>query len=153
MRDKHGEGMSARPVIKKIIDALPLYVLYKPMGVPMENLEIENLTLEEIEALKLKDVHDLDQMDAAKKMGISRSTFQRLLNSARKKLIGSILEGEAIKFEGGNYIPSENVIKSKCLKGSYHFFLKKEDLEGSEHEYRLSKILCSKCGNRLIDFK
>jgi uncharacterized protein len=97
MRDKHGEGMSARPVIKKIIDELPLYVLYKPMGVPMENLEIENLTLEEIEALKLKDVHDLDQVSAAKKMGISRSTFQRLLNSARKKLISSILEGKAHK--------------------------------------------------------
>ncbi len=145
--------MSARPVIKKIIDNLPLYVLYKPMGVPMENLDIENLTIEEIEALKLKDVQDLDQVSAARKMGISRSTFQRLLLSARKKMVSSILEGKALKFEGGNYIPNENVIKSKCLKGNYHFFLKKEDLEGSEHEYKLSKILCSKCGKRLIDFK
>jgi uncharacterized protein len=153
MRDCNGKRMSARPFIKKIIDSIPLYVLYKPMGIPMENLEIEQLSIEEVEALKLKDSHGLSQASAAKKMGISRSTFQRLLNSARKKMIDSILEGKALKFEGGNYIPEKDMIRSKCVKGNYHFFLKKEDLAGTEQDYRLSKIKCGKCGKRLIDFK
>ncbi|MDZ7838047.1 MAG: DUF134 domain-containing protein [Actinomycetota bacterium] len=51
-------------------------MLYKPMGVDEENLETESLTLEEVEALKLKDGQELKQVEAAKQMGISRSTFQ-----------------------------------------------------------------------------
>jgi len=143
--------MSARPRIKKIVDSLPLYVLYKPMGVEEENLETESLTLEEVEALKLKDGQELKQVEAAKQMGISRSTFQRLLHSARKKVVNSLLEGKAIKFEGGNYIANENIISSKCTKGNYHFFIKKGDLKGQQ--YKLSKIKCPKCGKKLVDFK
>jgi len=143
--------MSARPRIKKIVDKLPLYVLYKPVGVSEDNIETENLTIEEMEALKLKDGQDFKQTEAAKQMGVSRSTFQRLLRSARKKLVISILEGKAIKFEGGNYIANENIISSKCTKGNYHFFVKRSDLKGQE--YKLSKIKCPKCGKKLVDFK
>ncbi|MGM0365337.1 MAG: DUF134 domain-containing protein [Actinomycetota bacterium] len=143
--------MSARPRIKKIVDKLPLYVLYKPMGASEENIETESLTIEEMEALKLKDGQDLKQTEGAKLMGVSRSTFQRLLQSARKKLATSITEGKAIKFEGGNYIANENIVSSKCTKGNYHFFVKKSDLRGQE--YKLSKIKCPKCGKRLVNFK
>ncbi|MDD3777083.1 MAG: DUF134 domain-containing protein [Actinomycetota bacterium] len=143
--------MTARPRIKKIVDMLPLYVLYKPMGVAEQNLETESLTLEEMEALKLKDGQDLKQEEAAKQMGISRSTFQRLLHAARKKIINAILEGKAIRFEGGNYIANENIISSKCVKGNYHFFIKKDELK--DQQYKISKIKCPKCGKRLVDFK
>lgn len=143
--------MSARPKINKLVDSLPLYVLYKPAGVSKNRLESKNLAVEEIEALKLKDVKDLDQSEAAKKMGVSRSTFQRLIKAARKKLVSAILEGKAIKFEGGNYIANENIVKSKCSKsGSYHFLVKKDEIEGQE--YKISSIKCPKCGERLIDF-
>ncbi|MGM0367353.1 MAG: DUF134 domain-containing protein [Actinomycetota bacterium] len=144
--------MSARPKINKIVNELPLYVLYKPSGVAEENIEVESLTIEEIEALKLKDKQGLDQTEAAKKMGISRSTFQRLLKSARKKLVSSILDGKAIKFEGGNYIPNANIVRTKCGKGYYHFFVKKGDIKDAD-EVKLSKIKCPKCGKRLVDFK
>jgi len=143
--------MSARPKINKLVNSLPLYVLYKPAGVSKDRLETKSLALEEIEALKLKEVEDLDQSEAAKKMGVSRSTFQRLIKSARKKLISAILEGKAIKFEGGNYIANENIVKSKCPEsGSYHFLVKKDEIEGQE--YKVSSIKCPKCGKRLIDF-
>ena len=144
--------MSARPVIDKIVNTIPLYVYYKPHGVPLDRLGEETLNLEEIEALNLKDNHDLDQKTAAEKMGISRSTFQRLLKSARKKLITSLIEGKVIRFEGGNYIQDQEIKKTKCLKGIYHFRIKANDVEGSEQEHKISKIKCPECGKRLIDF-
>ena len=151
MRYQHGKRVSARPKINKLVNSMPLYVLYKPSGVSKDSMETKSLAVEEMEALKLKDVEDLDQSEAAKEMGVSRSTFQRLVKSARKKLISAIFEGKAIKFEGGNYIANENIVKSKCSKGgSYHFLIKKGEVEGQE--YKISNIKCPKCGKRLIDF-
>ncbi|GAG56626.1 unnamed protein product, partial [marine sediment metagenome] len=137
----------------KIVNTIPLFVYYKPHGVSLEKLDELILTLEEIETLNLKDRLGLDQKDAAKKMGISRSTFQRILKSARKKVITAIIEGKAIKFEGGNYIPDKDIIKTRCLKGTYHYRIKREDLKEEKQEYRLSKIRCTECGKRLVMFK
>ena len=145
--------MSARPVLDKIVNTIPLFVYYKPYGVSLEKLDELILTLEEIETLNLKDRQDLDQKDAARKMGISRSTFQRILKSARKKVITAIIEGKALKFEGGNYIPDKDIIKTRCLKGTYHYRIKREDLKEKNQEYKLSKIKCPECGKRLITFK
>jgi len=138
--------MTARPILDKIVNTVPLFVYYKPQGVPITKLDELNLTLEEIEASNLKDRKGLNQTEAARKMGISRSTFQR-------KIITAIVEGKAIKLEGGNYIPDKDIIKKKCLKGTYHYLVKREDLNHSNQEYKLSKIKCSKCGKRLITFK
>ena len=129
--------MSARPVIDKIVKTVPLYVYYKPHGVSLKNL---------------KDHQDLDQKTAAEKMGISRSTFQRLLKSARKKMIRAIIEGKAIKFEGGNYIQDEEINRTKCLRGIYHFRIKKNDIDEKNQEHKISNIKCPECGKRLIDF-
>ena len=138
--------------IDKIVNTVPLYVYYKPHGVLLEKLKEETLNLEEIEALNLKDNQYPDQKTAAEKMGISRSTFQRLLKSARKKIIRAIIEGKAIKFEGGNYIQDEEIKKTKCLKGVYHFRIKKNDIKEKDQEYKISNIKCPECGKRLIDF-
>jgi predicted DNA-binding protein (UPF0251 family) len=145
--------MVARPVLDKIVNTVPLFVYYKPLGIPLNKLEEIVLTLEEIEALNLKDRKGLDQKDAAKEMGISRSTFQRLLKSARKKVITALVEGKALKFEGGNFIQNKDIIKTRCLKGTYHYLIKKEDLKEEAQEYKLSKIKCPECGRRLITFK
>ena len=145
--------MSARPILDKIVNTIPLFVYYKPHGVSLDKLDELILTLEEIEALNLKDRQDLDQKDAAREMGISRSTFQRILKSARKKVITAIIEGKAIKFEGGNYIPDKDIIKTRCLKGNYHYHIKREDLKEKNQEYKLSKIKCPECGKRLVTFK
>lgn len=143
--------MAARPKVKKIVSAIPIYAYFKPQGIPMTKLDLVKLDVEELEALKLKDSENLDQKNAAQRMGISRSTFQRLLASARKKVANSILEGKALRVEGGNYIPGEDVIESRCLKGAYHFFVKKGQLS-PEKEYKLSKVSCPECGERLVKF-
>jgi predicted DNA-binding protein (UPF0251 family)/predicted Fe-Mo cluster-binding NifX family protein len=58
-----------------------------------------NLLHEEIEAIYLMDVMNLYQEDAAKKMGVSRPTFTRILKSARNKLANAIVSGYKIVFE------------------------------------------------------
>lgn len=63
----------------------------------MRLLEEVEITVEEAEALRLKNIRGLDQAEAAKKMNTSQSTFQRILSSAYKKTSAAIIEGKAIK--------------------------------------------------------
>ncbi len=86
-----------RPRRCKRIGANPNVSFYKPQGVSLKNLKVMELTLEEWEALRLKNVKELNQTEAAKKMGTSQSTFQRILSSAQKKLSKAIIQGMAIK--------------------------------------------------------
>jgi len=86
-----------RPRLCRRIRFNPKISYYKPQGVPMQFLEVVELTTEEVEALRLKNIRDLDQIDAAKKMNTSQSTFQRILSSAYKKISKAIIEGKAIK--------------------------------------------------------
>ncbi len=69
----------------------------------MRQLEEVCLCLEELEALRLKDIEGLDQNACAERMNLSQSTFQRILSGARIKLTRAIVEGKAIRIEGGNY--------------------------------------------------
>jgi len=55
------------------------------------------LEYDEVEALRLKNIEGLDQTSSAERMGISQSTFQRILDSANKKISIAIIEGHAIK--------------------------------------------------------
>ncbi len=79
----------------------PETTYFKPRGIPLKSLEEVTLSFEEGEALKLKDVENLNQEDCATKMNISQPTFFRVLNSARKKIADAIVNGKAIKIEGG----------------------------------------------------
>lgn len=72
---------------------------YKPQGVPMSRLDIIELSLEEIESLRLKNVLGLEQTECAKKMNTSQSTFQRILSSANYKISYALIKGMAIMIE------------------------------------------------------
>jgi len=65
----------------------------------MRFLEVIELTTEEIEALRLKNIEGLDQIQAAKKMNTSQSTLQRILHSAYKKVSNALINGKAIKIK------------------------------------------------------
>jgi predicted DNA-binding protein (UPF0251 family) len=69
-------------------------------------LEDVHLTVDEVEALRLKEIEELDQETGAEKMEISRPTFQRILASARKKTADAVLNGKAIRIEGGIFAMS-----------------------------------------------
>lgn len=92
-----------RPKKCRRISFLPGVSYFKPAGIPLRCLEEVRLTLEEAEAIRLKDIEDLDQVVCAERMNISRPTFQRVLDSARKKIAEALLNGKAIRIEGGNF--------------------------------------------------
>ncbi len=63
----------------------------------MRHLEVIELSIEEAEAIRLKNMKDLEQIECAKLMNTSQSTFQRILSSAYKKITKAIIQGKAIK--------------------------------------------------------
>lgn len=72
-------------------------VYFKPRGIPMNYLEEISLEPDEFEAIRLRDLEGLYQEAAAKRMGISRQTFGRILESAHKKVAEALVNGKAIK--------------------------------------------------------
>ncbi len=85
------------------IGMLPPMEGYKPFGVPMRELDSVVLLFEEYEAIRLADYENLTQEEAAEKMNISRPTFTRLYEKARKTIARAFVEGKAIIIHGGTY--------------------------------------------------
>ena len=92
-----------RPPKCRRVAFMPGVTFFKPAGIPLKVLEEAQLSVEEAEALRLKDLEGMEQEPAAEKMNISRPTFQRILVSARRKVADAILNGKAIRITGGNY--------------------------------------------------
>lgn len=69
----------------------------------MSSLEEITLTVDEFEALRLADLEALSHEQAAKKMKISRATFGRVIEKARRTVVDALVNGKAILIEGGNY--------------------------------------------------
>lgn len=90
-----------RPKNCRRIAALPSCSLFKPAGVPGRTLKKIELTVDEYEAVRLADYEGLYHQQAAQKMGISRQTFGRIVESGRKKVAKALVEGLALKIEGG----------------------------------------------------
>jgi predicted DNA-binding protein (UPF0251 family) len=61
------------------------------------------LSIEEVESVRLSDYLEMEQDRAAESMNISRGTFQRIVNSARKKTADALVHGKTIRIDGGNY--------------------------------------------------
>jgi predicted DNA-binding protein (UPF0251 family) len=93
----------ARPYKCRRVAFMPGVTYFKPAGIPLRDLEEIRLSVEEAEALRLKELERLEQEQGAEKMNISRQTFQRILASARQKVVDALLNGKAIRIEGGNF--------------------------------------------------
>lgn len=78
------------------IEGLPGSTFFKPAGIPLKQLEIITLELDEFEALRLADFEKAYQEEAAKLMKISRQTFGRIVAAARFKVADAIVNGKAI---------------------------------------------------------
>ena len=82
---------------------IPRANYFKPAGIPKVELEEINLKIEEAEALRLKDLLRYDQVKCAEEMGVSRTTFQRILVEARYKVADAIINSRAVLLDGGNF--------------------------------------------------
>ena len=80
----------------------------------MKALEEIALTLDELEALRLKDLLGLEQIECAARMDIAQSTLQRILVRARKKIVQALVEGKALRIEGGHYNLDQRFFCGHC---------------------------------------
>jgi uncharacterized protein len=76
------------------------------------------LSIEEVEALRLSDYLEMEQDSAADSMSVSRGTFQRIINSARKKTADALVHGKTIRIDGGNYKLSQGKMCCRRRNGS-----------------------------------
>jgi predicted DNA-binding protein (UPF0251 family) len=76
---------------------------FKPRGIPLSVLEEVVLAVDEFEAIRLADLEGLYQEQAAKKMNVSRQTFGRIIESAHKKVAEALVQGKALRIEGGEF--------------------------------------------------
>ena len=83
------------------IAGLPAFTVLKPAGVPGRSLPEVVMEVDEFEALRLSDYDGLYQATAAERMGVSRATFGRILETARKKMARTLIEGCMLRIEGG----------------------------------------------------
>ena len=110
---------------------------FKPRGVPMTALEEVALSVDELEALRLADLQGLYHDGAAARMGVSRATFGRIVETARRKVAEALVLGKALKIGGG-------VV---AWAGMRHF-----KCEGCHHEWSLDlgaarPDACPSCGS------
>jgi len=90
-----------RPKKTRWIKCMPGERCFKPLCKPLNKLKGVCLTLDEFEAVRLACLEGLKQVDAAKKMKISRPTFSRIETSAHKKIADALVNIKTIKIEGG----------------------------------------------------
>ncbi len=128
----------ARPTKWRRIDKLPLVLRFHPSGSDQSSEE-NVLKLEELEAIRLKDLEGLEQEACAKQMEVSRPTFQRILLSAREKVTDSLVHGKAIRIDGGHY--TRSICPVRCLDCGKEW---SESLERIEQDANLASR-CPKC--------
>jgi len=97
------------------VSFVPPVNYFKPSGLPLAGLQEVRLLVEEAESIRLKDLEGLEQEECAHKMNISRSTFSRILDSARRNIADALLNGKAIRIEGGNFEMAKRSFR--CISG------------------------------------
>ena len=129
-----------RPVKLRQVSCAPWATFFKPAGVPMNTLQGVTLTLEEVEAIRLKDMGDLHQEECAGQMGVSRATFHQILKSAHAKLADAIVNGKAIRVEGGAVAFPGG--RFRCRNDGHEWVLPPGPLPGS------TSVACPTCQSR-----
>ena len=132
----------SRPRKCRKVTFLPPVNYFKPTGIPMRLLDDVILSVEEAEAIRLKDLEGLDQEQGAARMNVSRPTFQRVLASGRQKVADALLNGKAIKIEGGSFEMASN--RFRCLNDHEWEVPFKVMMSGSPH-------LCPTCNSSDIE--
>jgi len=100
-----------RPKKKRCVHLPPIYNAFKPVGFRRDEIQELAIELDEFEAIRLADYLGMDHNEAAEEMEISRSTFTRLIEQARKKVAQMLVEGRYLYVEGGDIHFRENVIR------------------------------------------
>lgn len=98
-----------RPCCVRRIGFVPGATYFKPAGIPLSGLEEVVVSLDELEALRLADLEGLYQEQAAEQMKISRPTFSRVVQAARRKVADALINSKALRLEGGPILHDTNI--------------------------------------------
>jgi uncharacterized protein len=134
----------ARPVKWRRIENVPVVQFFVPSDTASATIPENVLKLEELEAVRLKDLEGFEQEECAERMEVSRPTFQRILLSAREKIADSLVHGKTIHVEGGNF--TRNICAVCCLDCGHEWmesYEKFEDIRNGDYE-------CPTCGSTHI---
>ncbi len=123
----------ARPLKKRKIGCNPSSYYFKPRGISLSDLDEIELAHDELEAIRLADLNDLFQEDAAAKMLVSRATFGRIIVRAHQKIADAIINGKAIRISDN--LPQSIKEKSKHICSNC----------GSRSEFGFRKNKCKNC--------
>lgn len=129
-----------RPRKHRRLRGNPQPAIFKPVGIPLEAVDCVTLLYEELEALRLADLEGWYQEDAAVQMGVSRSTFQRIVAEARRKVVQVLVSGAALQIEGGTFRVS---IRWHCSDCGHDWDI----VHGSGHGMSST---CPACGSQAI---
>jgi len=119
---------------------------FMPEGCP--KIEAVSITLEELETVRLVDLLDLDQEDAAFYMGISRKAFWNDLMNARKKIATALVYGMGLRIEGGSY-----VLRGGNGSKDMEEQTRQHDIEIMEQELALTRSRVERLGYKLAGLK
>lgn len=119
------------------VDFLPQTDSFMPEGKDGEQSEYV-LKIEELEAMRLKDIEELSQEMCADKMNVSRQTFQKILDTARKKVTLALINGAGIRIGGGSFVTKK--CKILCTDCGYTY----------EPSFEDDKVGCPQCGSHKI---
>lgn len=103
--------------LRRRISYRPRITRFTPIVPLGSSIEEVILTLDELEALRLKDLQGLDQDKAAEQMKISQPTFHRLILSARKKTADALVNNKQIRIQGGAYQMVEESMPPRAGRG------------------------------------
>lgn len=134
----------ARPTKWRKIEHVPAVQFFVPSVTNLQGAQENTLKLEELEAIRLKDLEGLEQEECAEKMEVSRPTFQRILISARVKIADSLVYGKAIHMEGGNF--TRNICPVKCLDCGKEWPESFENMKAIQN----GAYACPSCGSKRI---
>jgi len=134
----------ARPTKWRKIENIPLIPYFIPSETNIAEVPVNILKLEELEAIRLKDLEGLEQGECAEKMEISRPTFQRILISAREKIADSLVNGKIIHIEGGNF--TQNICPVRCSNCGKEWIESYENMESIKSE----DYSCPACGSAKV---
>lgn len=118
-----------RPKNNRIVHEPPIFTDFKPVGLKGVSKGQVMMNLDEFEAMRLADNIGLSHEEASEEMEISRPTFTRLIEKARRKIADFIINGKALSIEGGNIHFRNNIIMCQSCR---HMFKTKFNVEITE---------------------
>jgi predicted DNA-binding protein (UPF0251 family) len=130
----------ARPKSERFVHTPPLFNAFKPIGISGRNLETLEMSLDEYEALRLADFEGMNQDEASEEMEISRSTFARLIEAARKKSAQFFIDGKRLTIGGGPVHFKKNILQCRDCRSIFELGMNEK------------MAVCVSCGSlNLID--